>query len=404
VFQPIVALDTATTVAYEALSRGPVDTPLESPDALFAAARSASRVIELDWTCRCAAFRAAFESGLRAPTRLFVNTEPLAVGAGCPTHLVADWMLAYRELDIVVELTERFLLDAPAELLRVRGTLEELGWELALDDVGAGDAGVALLPVLKPGVVKLDRSLLAATPDRAQRAVLTAVQAYVERSGATMVAEGIEDERGLQRAQALGAHWGQGWLFGRPAPLAVPPAPPAPVRRGPSATRGSRAREDPFDALASGGSEQPHSTGVVRRGLTSVCLAAREADPGALLLVQLGSRELEPDGLYALLHELRGTCALVVLLTGADVPVRSQTLRTTVLDDREDSARDGAAVLLGPDRSQAFLARPAADGPGAWRTRSSHDRVLVEQTAQALLSRAAPLRRGGHREQVLSAC
>lgn len=170
VFQPIVALDTATTVAYEALSRGPVDTLLESPDALFAAARSASRVIELDWTCRCAAFRAAFESGLRAPTRLFVNTEPLAVGAGCPTHLVADWMLAYRELDIVVELTERFLLDAPAELLRVRGTLEELGWELALDDVGAGDAGVALLPVLKPGVVKLDRSLLAATPDRAQRA------------------------------------------------------------------------------------------------------------------------------------------------------------------------------------------------------------------------------------------
>jgi len=252
VFQPIVDLRTTETIGFEALSRGPVQSALEQPEMLFAAARRSSRLAELDWECRCAAFRAAFESGLRAPSRLFVNAEPLAMGTACPQHLVPDWVLAHRRLDVVVEVTERYLLDAPAELLRVRATLDELGWEVALDDVGANDAGVALLPVLRPSVVKLDRPLLTPTPSREQRIVLQAVRDYVERSGASVIAEGIETEAHWDRAIEIGAHWGQGWLFGRPAPLALPPRPQVERsgRHRPLARADARVPTDPAQLLA----------------------------------------------------------------------------------------------------------------------------------------------------------
>jgi len=75
VFQPIVELDTGRVVAYEALARGP-EGPLERPDVLFAAARSAGRLAELDEICRAAAFHGAVEQRLLAPLTVFVNVEP----------------------------------------------------------------------------------------------------------------------------------------------------------------------------------------------------------------------------------------------------------------------------------------------------------------------------------------
>jgi hypothetical protein len=74
-FQPIVELDTGRVVAYEALARGP-QGPLERPDHLFAAARAAGRLTELDAACRSAALTGALAAGLVTPLTLFVNVEP----------------------------------------------------------------------------------------------------------------------------------------------------------------------------------------------------------------------------------------------------------------------------------------------------------------------------------------
>jgi EAL domain-containing protein (putative c-di-GMP-specific phosphodiesterase class I) len=65
VYQPIVDLDTGEVVAYEALARGPEGSPLERPDRLFAAAREAGRVSDLDWACRAAALRGALDARLK---------------------------------------------------------------------------------------------------------------------------------------------------------------------------------------------------------------------------------------------------------------------------------------------------------------------------------------------------
>ena len=75
-FQPVVELATARVIGWEALARGPRGSELELPDKLFAAARAAGRLEELDWLCQRNALRAALDAGVRAPSILFLNIEP----------------------------------------------------------------------------------------------------------------------------------------------------------------------------------------------------------------------------------------------------------------------------------------------------------------------------------------
>jgi EAL domain-containing protein (putative c-di-GMP-specific phosphodiesterase class I) len=86
VYQPIVDLRSGHTVGYEALARGPRGSALESPTALFAAARAEGRLDELDWTCRAGALAGAMDGGLRPPAALFVNGEPEVFSTQCPAE------------------------------------------------------------------------------------------------------------------------------------------------------------------------------------------------------------------------------------------------------------------------------------------------------------------------------
>ena len=399
VFQPIVDLRTRDEVGFEALTRGPRRTAYERPDLLFAAARSARRLAELDWACRCQAFRTAADADLRPPTRVFVNAEPQTIGTACPEHLLRDWVSAHRRLRVVVEVTERDLCDAPGDLLRVAATLHELGWEVALDDVGANDAGVALLPVLRPDVVKLDMGLLTPRLSRGQLAVLRAVEAYVGATGASVVAEGIETEAHLARALSLGADWGQGWLLGRPEPL-PPAARTGAVRKPPrvEARPGvdARVRTDPYRLLAAAQDRRDEpGTRVATEDLLAevqdVGEAALALSGGSLVLVVLGSSLTVPVGLPSLLARLRDVCALVVLLTHEDAESSCPAVRTTVLDEGDPLREDAAVVVLSPERALALHARASPDG--GWTCRRTTDPHEVGESARMLLTRAAAVER-----------
>src|SRR3954470_21900951 len=115
VYQPIVDLDTGEVVAYEALARGPEGSPLERPDLLFATAHECGLVADLEWACRAAALRGALAAGLRKT--LFVNVEPSLLDTPAPAYVGELLARASRELDVVLELTERALTDRPAEML-----------------------------------------------------------------------------------------------------------------------------------------------------------------------------------------------------------------------------------------------------------------------------------------------
>ena len=104
------------------------------------------------------------------------------------------------ELRVVVELTERHLLSRPGELLAFVDWVRRQGWGLALDDVGVDTQSIAALPFLDPDFVKLDMSLVQDDPTPDQARTVTALLAFSERTGAALLAEGIENERHLEQA------------------------------------------------------------------------------------------------------------------------------------------------------------------------------------------------------------
>lgn len=217
-FQPVVELATGTVVGYEALARWPSPS-LAVPEDVFALARERGLVGRVDVACRAAALRAARERAYSRRVRFFLNIEPgcFADERDVEIHLdaIGD------DLDVVLEITERDLdRNVPLLMALVRGARAR-GISVAMDDVGATPATLALLASVAPDIVKLDASIVR-SPYRA-RSAIRQVRAYVGSSDAVLMAEGIETRRHLRRARSLGATLGQGWMFGRPMSLPNPP-------------------------------------------------------------------------------------------------------------------------------------------------------------------------------------
>lgn len=218
-YQPIVDLDSGETVGYEALARGPQGSILEFPDRLFEAGRVTGRLAELDWQCRAAALRGALANGLLAPMLLFVNVEPEAAFVRPPDSLRTLLIEAGRKLRVVCEFTERGLINRPADVLAAAQIWRKAGMSVAIDDVGADPTALAMLPFLRPEIIKLDLSLVQAENDLEIIHTLITVNAWAEHTGTIILAEGVETDAHLARARALGADYAQGWKYGRPIPL-----------------------------------------------------------------------------------------------------------------------------------------------------------------------------------------
>lgn len=220
-FQPIVSLHDGSTDGFEALSRGPAGE-LHTPRALFAAAARAGMVEGLELACWKAAIRSAGElsaCGGREPL-LFVNVLPQTLLD--PAFL--DGVL--RALDagavpvdrLVIEITEGQRIDDLPFFAARLGPYRERGFRIALDDVGAGHAGLETFVELEPDIIKLDQALIR-NADRhpARRAIIEACVLVARRRSLSVVAEGIETAQELRVVRDLGATYGQGYLLGAPA-------------------------------------------------------------------------------------------------------------------------------------------------------------------------------------------
>jgi diguanylate cyclase (GGDEF)-like protein/PAS domain S-box-containing protein len=395
VFQPIVELDSGRVVAYEALARGP-EGDLERPDLLFAAAREEGLLAALDEACRAAAFRGAVGQSLLAPLTLFVNVEPEVLDTAPLEDLLRIAEEAPGELKVVVEITERALATRPAELLRTVQRVREYGWAVALDDVGADAMSLAFMPLLRPDVVKLDLRLVQERPGPAVAEIMNAVNAYAERTGAVVLAEGIEDEKHLLMAKALGATLGQGWLFGRPGA-----GPATAFEVGRLDLPGRHDAVSAADAEASPFSCLPEGT-PLRRSPKSLLIelskqlereAMRLGDTCVVAATFQEARHFTPATTqrYRDLVERTGfVCALGEGLPAEPLP----GVRGAALDPADPVRGEWDLVVLGPHFSVALLARDLGDaGPDLERTFEfalTYERDTVVRAAHGLLSRVAP--------------
>ena len=210
VFQPIIALASGEPVGYEALTRFAGRTP---PDRMFAEAHSVGLGLDLEVACLAAALQAA--EALPRDAWLSLNASPDLILH--PSELPG--LLADRSRPIVIEVTEHVGIgDYPA----LREAIDALGpaVHLAVDDAGAGFAGLRHIVELRPHFLKLDIGLVRHVDrDVARQAMVTGLRHYAARVGCEIIAEGIEEPADLEMLRGLGVPLGQGYLLGRPAPV-----------------------------------------------------------------------------------------------------------------------------------------------------------------------------------------
>ncbi|CAI8717874.1 blue light- and temperature-responsive anti-repressor [Pseudomonas sp. IT-P12] len=217
-FQPIISLSERRIVGFEALSRGPSNSPLHSPIALFAVARQAGRLNELEIACRESACRRFHEQQL--PGKLFLNVSPeslleAAHQPGRTLQLLKDFGIPPSQ--VVIELTEQTPIDDFQLLQNALNHYRAMGFSIALDDLGAGYSSLRLWSELRPDYVKIDRHFIDGIhQDALKREFVGSIMQIAKASRARVIAEGIELPEELAVLTDMGVDLVQGYLLCRP--------------------------------------------------------------------------------------------------------------------------------------------------------------------------------------------
>jgi EAL domain-containing protein (putative c-di-GMP-specific phosphodiesterase class I) len=212
VFQPIVRAGDGTVFGYEALVRTG-EPSIPHPGALFEAAERLRRVHEVGGAIRDRA--AAFLARVPSLT-LFVNLHALELTDDSLLSPAAA--LSAHARSVVLELTERSSFEHVPNLRARVSLLRRLGFRLAVDDLGAGYAGLTSFAALNPHVVKLDMSLVrGADHEPVKQRLIGSMATLCKEFGIMVVAEGIETPAERDTVTALGCDLIQGFLIGRPA-------------------------------------------------------------------------------------------------------------------------------------------------------------------------------------------
>jgi EAL domain-containing protein (putative c-di-GMP-specific phosphodiesterase class I) len=216
-FQPIVNLRTGAVIAYEALSRGPVGHPLESAEQLLEGARRAGMAREVNEGLAWLASLRARERFDHSKQLLFINLD--ADQFNPANSDIYDWEspLLWPLDRTVIELTERAPIQDLGLFVRLRDRARHLGLRFALDDAGAGYAGLATLAVLRPDFIKVDAALARdCDSDHVKQSIIASLAYLADQTGAELMVEGIETVAELATVQELGVDLAQGFLLARP--------------------------------------------------------------------------------------------------------------------------------------------------------------------------------------------
>ncbi|GAB3683373.1 EAL domain-containing protein [Angustibacter aerolatus] len=221
VYQPLVRLPDGKVVGYEALARFGVGA-FRGPAQAFAAAARVGRGVELELAAARAAVAAV--DVLPAGTTLTINLSAEALLDPCVNELLQREGLRAlaRGARLGVEITEHTHVPDYAPLLRVRERLRTIGVPLCIDDAGAGFASFRHVLQLRPDVIKVDVDLVRdVDTDPVRRALIRSLVGFAEEVDAQLLAEGVETPEEHDVLVELGVGLAQGYLHGRPAPLAA---------------------------------------------------------------------------------------------------------------------------------------------------------------------------------------
>jgi len=213
-YQPIVGAGTGKLLGYEALLRSK-EPALPSPPAVLDAAEKLGRLHALGRRIReLVAIQAGQQDFKHA---FFVNLH--SADLADPQLYDSDSPLSKFASSVVLELTERASLEGIGDVERRLADLRRMGFRIAVDDLGAGYAGLSYFARVSPDIVKIDMSLTRdVEKDPVKRRIVASMCQLARELSMSVVAEGIETEAELACVTEIGADLIQGYIIGKPLP------------------------------------------------------------------------------------------------------------------------------------------------------------------------------------------
>ncbi len=222
-FQPIVDVSSRSIYAYEALIRGPENQP--APGTL--AQVNTQNRYRFDQICRLKAIELA--SKLNMSANLSINFMPNAVyrAETClRMTLRAAARLSFPHERIIFEITEGERITDPTHLRDIIREYKRQGFKTAIDDFGAGYAGLNLLTEFQPDIIKLDIALIRnIDQDRVRQAIVRGILYVCRELGISVIAEGVEKRDELVFLRDAGIQLFQGYYFATPGFQMLPEVP-----------------------------------------------------------------------------------------------------------------------------------------------------------------------------------
>ncbi len=220
-YQPILDKNSGEIFAYEALSRGPSNSPLHSPNQLFVYARQHNLLTEIESLCREKAITGFVKQQL--PGKLFINITPESLEAashekGKTLQLLEG--LGMPSSQLVIELTEQFPSTNEELLINALKHYQKMGLSIALDDLGAGYSSLRLWSKSRPEFVKIDRHFIENIDlDVTKQEFVRSFIEIAKSMQCKVIAEGVETESEFQYLSKLSIDYFQGYYFCRPQPF-----------------------------------------------------------------------------------------------------------------------------------------------------------------------------------------
>ncbi|TNJ62765.1 GGDEF domain-containing protein [Paenibacillus hemerocallicola] len=219
VYQPIVSFADGNVFGYESLTRGPKGSDFQSPLELFKFAEGEGLLYTLDRLAREKAIAGCGD--LQKEQRVFINI---------PAHVIHDphftpgrtlKLLEERGLsphNVVFEITERSSIEDFSTAKKILQHYRSQGYQIAIDDAGAGYSSLQAIAELHPDFIKVDRSLIHnIQKDKIKEHMLETFVAFADKMNIRIIAEGIEQTDELYKLMQMGIHFGQGYLLARPS-------------------------------------------------------------------------------------------------------------------------------------------------------------------------------------------
>jgi len=219
VFQPIICLSDGNIIGYEALSRGPENSILQSPIKLFNAAETYNMNWELELLCRTKALENAHF--LEKNKLLFINVDPLIFK---DEKFYKGFTIEYLKThnispnSIVFEITENSAVDDYETFKAALENYKSQGYKIAIDDMGVGYSCLEMLSQTQPYFLKIDIGIIRnIDKNKFNQALVRSFATLAKTTNMKLIAEGIETEAELRTLIELKIYAGQGFFLQKPA-------------------------------------------------------------------------------------------------------------------------------------------------------------------------------------------